>query len=197
MVGWGKRDHFRKANKEGVTETGEAKQSPISTYSKYGAKVSVIDGIKFDSNLEVRFYTECQRLVKEGLIADVKAHADPVEVVPAQYVEDSTRNQKKSGALRGKYCLHQSIVYNPDFVVTTNSGKTILIDTKSFATVTDSFIMKVKLLWYLKGIDVAIITIELIPHLAKVFNLIEEGEFVHIMTRKQLLKFKRDKLQVA
>ena len=109
--------------------------------SKYGAKkVITIDGEKFDSRDEYIRYGELRMLERAGLIADLQRQVR-YELIPAQYID-------------GK-CVERSCSYVADFVYSElKDGKwdVVVEDVKGYAT--DEYIIKRKLMLYLKGIRI-------------------------------------------
>jgi len=90
--------------------------------NKYGAKKTVINGIKFDSKAEAEYYECLQRELRLGLI-------DSIEVQPKVYLTEAR------------------ILYKSDFLVTEN-GKKYYVDIKGMQT--PVFRLKLKL-WKFYG----------------------------------------------
>ena len=92
------------------------------TWSKYGNKKTIIDGITFDSKKEGNRYCELKLLERAGQITDLKLQV-PFEICPSQQGE-------------------RAIKYIADFTYT-ESGKKIVEDVKGKRT--DVYIIKRKL----------------------------------------------------
>lgn len=125
--------------------------------TKYKSKKITRDGITFDSVKEYRRFCELRLLEKAGAIQDLQTQVR-FELIPAQYVEYPTgefykRGEKKGQPKMKRVCVEKSVCYYADAVYYEN-GKKIVEDTKSPATKKkESYIIKRKLLRFLKGID--------------------------------------------
>jgi hypothetical protein len=177
------RSNQRDLERKGVTETGDAKPSDKTTYQKFGAKASVYKGIKFDSELELRFYKEMVSFKTAGKIKDIQAHPNGIELLPTAYIDDIFKETKNRN---GKKCLWNSVVYNADFVITLNNGEEILVDTKSIATVTDACVLKFKMLFAVTGKCVCLVYREFLHNLDHLILDLDTGRPVNPMTRKQI-----------
>ncbi len=89
------------------------------THSKYGAKITVVDGIKFHSKREAAVYAELKILEKAGKIADLKRQPKFPFVIDGKEVRYRDTKRKLS--------------YVADFLFVEN-GKTRIIDVKGFDT---------------------------------------------------------------
>lgn len=98
--------------------------------NKYGNKKTVIDGIKFDSKLEAKRYSELKLMQKAGVIKDL-------ELQPKFLLQEGFRDAD------GK--KHQAINYIADFKYI-QDGETIIEDTKGRET--DVYRIKKKMLLY-------------------------------------------------
>lgn len=92
--------------------------------SKYNARKTVVDGIKFDSKAESKRYLELKEKQSNGEISELQTQVS-FEVLPKQPGE-------------------RSVKYIADFVYREN-GETIVEDYKSKATKTSTYIIKRKL----------------------------------------------------
>ena len=102
--------------------------------------------------MEYKRFCELSLLQKAGKITDLQRQVK-YELIPAQY-ESFERYGKNGKRLKdGKRCVEKSVVYNADFVYKMD-GKTVVEDTKSKATKTKDYIIKRKLLLYIKGIKI-------------------------------------------
>lgn len=100
--------------------------------NKYGNIKVVIDGIRFDSQLEARRYCELKILQKAGKIRDLKLQPS-YELIPAF--------ENRSGV------KHRRTLYRADFeYFDIEKGRTIIEDTKGFKT--KEYILKKKLFEY-------------------------------------------------
>jgi hypothetical protein len=102
--------------------------------SKYGAIKTEVDGHKFDSKIESKYYTYLKELESEGRIKDLSLQ--PTFTL----MEGFRRNGVKI----------RDIVYKADFAYTTNEGHKVVVDVKGGDS-TPEFKLKSKLL--LKMID--------------------------------------------
>lgn len=100
------------------------------------------NGIKFDSKKEARIYAEYEMLEKCGEITDLQRQVK-YELIPAQYMIVDGKNK----------CIERACVYWAD-IVFKDGKETIVIDVKSPATRTDSYIIKRKLMLYKYGIQI-------------------------------------------
>ena len=98
--------------------------------SKYGAKKTVIDGIKFDSKMEGDYYLYIKKQKEDGKIKDFSLQ--PEFILQPKFEKD------------GKKYL--PIKYKSDFKVMHNDGTEEIIDIKGFSTA--DFKIKAKLFNY-------------------------------------------------
>ena len=123
-------------------------------YNKYhNKKTRTSDGVEHDSQKEARRWMELQLLQKAGHIADLERQVR-FELVPTQREPDTVG--KRGGVHKGK-CIEQSVVYVADFVyIDQKTGSKVVEDVKSIATrKKESYIIKRKLMLYLKGIKIS------------------------------------------
>jgi Protein of unknown function (DUF1064) len=95
--------------------------------NKFNAKKVTVDGIKFDSEMEAKYYAHLMKLKGEGQIKDF-------ETQPPFILQDSFR-------LRGE--LVRQIKYVADFRVFENDGSSHIVDVKGMETA--DFKIKAKL----------------------------------------------------
>lgn len=122
--------------------------------NKYHNKKVQYNGKTFDSNKECERYKQLVLLEKSGKIYDLGTQVK-YELIPAQY-EYYERYGKSGKRLKdGKKCVERSVDYYADFVYTdSQSGETIIEDTKSPVTRTTEYIIKRKLMLYVYGIKI-------------------------------------------
>ena len=120
--------------------------------SKYGAKKVTIDGIKFDSATEGRYYEKYRDMEKAGLIQNLRLQV-PYELIPAIWEEyDEVKHLKKGDKIIHKKRRKQRpITYIADFVYT-QDGKEYVVDVKGKKT--KEYILKKKMMLALKGIEI-------------------------------------------
>ena len=126
---------------------------PVRSKSKYNNKKIVVDGIVFDSQKEAMRYGQLKLLERAGEISDLKLQV-PFELIPNQY-ETVERFSKSGKRLKdGLKLVERGVTYVADF--TYKSGENIVVeDVKSKATrKKESYIIKRKLMRYLKGIAI-------------------------------------------
>lgn len=126
--------------------------------AKYGNKKIFRDGEWFDSIHEYERYRELLLLQRAKKISDLRRQV-PFELIPAQYEliptgEKYVRGERKGQEKIKRVCVEQSVVYNADFVYTMD-GKTVVEDAKSEATRTKDYIIKRKLMLFVKGIKIS------------------------------------------
>ena len=107
-------------------------------YSKYGNQKVTIDGITFDSKKEAARYAELRLLLRAGVISDLRRQVR-FELIPKQTDEN------------GK-TIESSAAYIADFVYKDKDGNNVVEDTKGFRT--DTYVLKRKLMLFLKGIRI-------------------------------------------
>lgn len=98
-------------------------------YNKYGAKKTVLDGIKFDSIAESRYYSELKLRKRAGDIEDF-------ELQPEFEIQEKFRDSDGNSI--------RAIKYRGDFLVHHNNGLEEIIDVKGIQT--PEFKLKWKLL---------------------------------------------------
>lgn len=119
---------------------------------KYGNKEIEINGIKFDSKKEGYYYLYLLDLQKKGEIAGLRLQV-PFEIVPPVY-EKRTKHFKRKPDEEVMVCVQESIKYIADFVyVDVKTGKEVVVDVKSEATVKDKvYVLKKKMMRAFEGI---------------------------------------------
>lgn len=100
----------------------------MQSYSKYRAKKTVVDGIKFDSKREAERYCELKLLEKAKEIRDL-------ELQPRFLLQDKFKDR------HGK--THRKIEYVADFMYINKDDKKIVEDVKGMMT--DVYKLKKKL----------------------------------------------------
>ena len=107
--------------------------------SKFNAKKVEVDGIKFDSEVESKYYVHLMKLKRAGEIKDFTMQ-------PAFVLQEAFEKHGKE---------HNAIKYKADFQVWYNDGTTKVIDVKGMKT--PEFKLKEKL--YAKQFDVELICV--------------------------------------
>lgn len=116
---------------------------------KYGNHKLVFEDDSFDSIKEYERYLDLLNLLKEGKICDLKRQVKYL-LIPAQREPDKIG--PRGGVKRGKLLEHE-VSYYADFVYRlTDSGITIVEDTKGFRT--KEYILKRKMMLYFHGIKI-------------------------------------------
>ena len=105
---------------------------------KYGNKKVTIGGRTFDSKREAERYLELRSLMKSGYIYELECQKR-FELIPKQTDSEGR-------------CIERKCEYIADFTYKTQSGETIVEDTKGFRT--PEYIIKRKLMLYVHGIRV-------------------------------------------
>lgn len=106
----------------------------VTKKNKFNAKKTKIDGIEYDSKWEAQKGIELKRKEEAGLIKDLKRQ------VVFELQEEFINNQGKK---------FRPITYIADFMYfDCETGKTVVMDTKSKATRTDAYMIKRKLFEY-------------------------------------------------
>jgi hypothetical protein len=104
--------------------------------SKYGNKITMLDGVPFDSAKEARRYAELCLLERAGQIQNLQRQV-PFTLIP---------KQERNGKVVERPC-----VYKADFVYTEN-GAEVVEDTKGVKT--KEYIIKRKLMLWEYGIKI-------------------------------------------
>jgi len=146
--------------------------------SKFGNKKQVHDGIQFDSAFEYETYKTLLKFVEGGKIKAVTPHPEEITLV-----------EKQEMILDGKTrCRHKAIKFQPDFSVILNGDRLIYIDAKSWATLTDSYMIKVKLLSHFTGIQCYTVCREHLRNLDSIIKSIETDAYIQTYSRAATLK---------
>ena len=93
--------------------------------NKYGARKTWAYGIAFDSQKEADYYGNLKLLLRAGVIAGYLYHGNMV----------CTEGTGKD---------NRATLYETDFVILNNDGTYRIVDTKSEATITSAFKLKMK-----------------------------------------------------
>jgi len=120
-MGWNKlpKELESKVKSSVGAEDEEMKQLKKATERKYGNKKPEIDGHKFDSKLEARYYRKLVALKAAGEIEEL-------ELQPKLRLQNGFDDKK------GNH--HRPINYFPDFRIVWSDGKEEYIDTKGYKT---------------------------------------------------------------
>ena len=86
--------------------------------SKYGAEKITVDGYRFDSKVEAKYYEKCKEDKYKGRIKNF-------ELQPRFTLQPNFKNEDKS---------YRKIEYVGDFRIYTNDDKEVIIDIKGMAT---------------------------------------------------------------
>ena len=98
--------------------------------SKYNNKKTIVDGIKFDSEMESHYYIYLKKLKEEGVVLDFELQ--PKYILQEDFVKDGKKIQ--------------AITYKADFKVIYKDGHEEVIDVKG--KLTEEFKIKRKMLLY-------------------------------------------------
>lgn len=121
---------------------------------KFGNKITYIGKLKFDSKREAEWYLIYKDMERRGEISNLRLQV-PYELVPGVYqeVEVVKHLKTKDKIVKKKVTIDNPVRYIADFVYLDNkSGKEVVIDVKGRRT--KEYIIKRKLMRYLKGIEV-------------------------------------------
>lgn len=99
-------------------------------YSKYHNKKTIIDGIKFDSEMESHYYIYLKKLKEEGVVSDFELQ--PIYILQEGFVKDGKKVRP--------------ITYKADFRVIYANGREEVVDVKG--KITEAFKIKRKMLLY-------------------------------------------------
>lgn len=121
--------------------------------SKFGNRKVVIDGMKFDSRKEAKFYLFLRECERKGEISDLRMQV-PYEILPDIYEEQVIHLKTKDKTVTK--CVQKAVHYIADFAYVENStGKEYVVDVKGGeATKTDVYKLKKKMMRALKGIEI-------------------------------------------
>ncbi len=121
-----------------------------SNFKYFAHKIKTKDG-EFDSKKEYQRFLQLNKMLAAGEISDLKLQPS-FELIPAQREPDTIG--PRGGVKKGKV-LERAVNYIADFSYVQN-GKLVVEDVKGFrdSTAYDVFVIKRKLLLYLKGIRV-------------------------------------------
>lgn len=107
----------------------QVKRTKLPKQNKHGNVKCEIDGFKFDSKAERRYYLKLKQLKAAGKVIDFEMQK------PFVIFEGFSKNGKK----------YQAITYKADFFVTYADGEQVVIDVKGQDKVTADFAIKFKL----------------------------------------------------
>lgn len=121
-----------------------------SNFKYFAHKIKTKDG-EFDSKKEYQRFLQLNKMLAAGEISDLKLQPS-FELIPVQREPDTIG--PRGGVKKGKV-LERAVNYIADFSYVQN-GKLVVEDVKGFrdSTAYDVFVIKRKLLLYLKGIRV-------------------------------------------
>lgn len=120
--------------------------------SKYKNKVCVYEGIKFDSEYERDYWIHLKREEADGKITNLRRQV-PYELIPAVWEEREVRLKTKVKIERRQ--LQRPTYYKADFVYEDESGKEVVVDTKSeYTRKLADYRLKKKMMLAFKGIAI-------------------------------------------
>lgn len=108
---------------------GDKYPGPKKKPNKFGARKTVIDGIKFDSQAEANYY--CVLLLRQKAGEITKFDLQPVFVLQEAYTDSQGRK-------------HRALTYRADFRVYYPDGREEIVDVKGHRT--REYINKIKIL---------------------------------------------------
>jgi len=124
--------------------------------SKFHNKITIVDGIKFDSKRESEYYIIFREAQKRGEIVNLRLQV-PYELIPAVYVDEVKHLKTKDKLV--KKCVQRPVFYYADFVYEdADTGIQHVIDVKGGgATATRDFKLKKKMLRYFHNTEIEIV----------------------------------------
>lgn len=126
------------------------KKTEEAGVNKYHNKEVIIDGIKFKSTKEGRFYLLYKQMEKNGEISNLRMQV-PYELIPAIW-RDVVKHLKTKDKIVKK-CVQRAVHYVADFVFIDNlTGKEEVIDAKGFRT--KEYKLKKKMMLAFKNIEI-------------------------------------------
>ena len=117
----------------------------------YNIKTRALDGTVFDSQKEARRWDELCMLQRAGKITNLQRQVK-YELIPAQYETYERYSQKGDRLKDGTRLIERKVEYVADFVYTTDTGESIVEDTKGIKT--KDYIIKRKLMLAVQGIRI-------------------------------------------
>lgn len=158
------------------------------TKNKFHNKKTLYEGVEFDSAFELKTYKFLLEQKAKGVIKDVKAHPATIELLPNSYVKTPVVGANGKEKITER-CLYKNLEFMPDFLITLNNGKEIYWDAKSYATLTDPYKIKVKILYALFN---KLCVTGFSPEIANfpiVVKLLEKGIFLQFFSKGQSEKY--------
>ena len=118
--------------------------------NKYGNRKVIVDGIRFDSRKEARFYIFLKESEKNGEISGLRLQV-PYEIVPAIYEEQVVHLKTKDKVV--EKCVQKAVHYVADFVYyDVKTGREEVVDAKGYRT--PEYKLKKKMMRAFKGIEI-------------------------------------------
>ena len=120
---------------------------------KYNNKKVQTPQGEFDSRLEYDTWLYLNHLQQRGIISGLERQK-VFELIPTQYEwREKVKQLKTKVKIEHKrYTIEQSVTYLADFVFRDKCGKTWVVDSKGMLT--DKYILKRKMMLYLKGVRI-------------------------------------------
>lgn len=171
--------------KDSYTATNNAYEK----HTRYHNIKSEYNGIAFDSNFELEVYKKLLDFKAKGLLLDVEAHPNSIEVVPSSTIQISELNKRTNKYTTKERVLFNNTDFNPDFKLVLNSGKIFYLDSKSYATLTDAYKIKIKLLYHLKGVICVTAFKEHIDNMELLLKALEAGSFLQFFNKSGNVRF--------
>jgi hypothetical protein len=156
--------------------------------NKFHNKKTIYEGVEFDSAFELTTYKFLLDQKAKGVIKDVIAHPPTVELLPNSNVDVPIVDAKGKEKIKQR-TLFKNLELNPDFLITLNNGKEVYLDSKSYATLTDSYKIKVKILYNLHNTLCVTFFKPEMDNFSIVVKLLEKGNFLQFFSKGQSEKY--------
>lgn len=118
--------------------------------NKYGNRKVIVDGIRFDSRKEARYYIFLKESEKNGEISNLRLQV-PYEIVPAIYEEQVVHLKTRDKVV--EKCVQKAVHYVADFVYyDASTGREEVVDAKGYRT--PEYKLKKKMMRAFKGIEI-------------------------------------------
>ncbi len=154
--------------------TGASHKGDVAQKNKFHNRKVTFEGVEFDSVFELELYKIFKQLKVEGLIKEVIPHPPLIELLPNQYLDQENK----------KDLIFKKLEIMPDFLITLNNDDNFYMDSKAWITITDEFIIKSKLFYYLFQKQIIVITKSHLPYLKKIIKLLETNSYRNCVSEK-------------
>lgn len=176
----------------GAKASETATNNAIEKRGRFFNNKSEFNGVSFDSDYEIQVYKKLMLFKKHGYLKDVIPHPPSIEVVPKSEVQVCELDKRSNKYKTTTRTLFNNTDFNPDFLLILKDGREVYLDAKSYATLTDAYKIKIKLLYQLRGIICVTAFKEHIDNFEVLVKALNTNNFLQFFNKSGNVKYFKD-----